>query len=447
MLQSTIKNRTIFCRDNIDILQNIDSETIDLIYLDPPFNKKKTFHAPIGSQAEGAKFKDTWEDEDLKLGYIGLMADKYPELHAYVRGIEQIDSRSHRNYLIYMAQRLIEMQRILKPTGSLYLHCDSTMSHYLKLLLDIVFGPENFRNEIVWYYGGPVKLSKRFPQKNDLIYFYSKSSQTTFYQLYEDLPDYLYKRARKDSDGRLWVDQRLGVKGETLEKLRKEGRTFTTKTGQERRKQYLDEMKGKPLSNMWHIPIINSQSKERLGYPTQKPLALLQRIIKASTSAGDVVLDPFCGCATTCIASENLNRQWVGIDVSEKAYQLVKIRLAQQIEGKTENGERDVFKLQNKVVYRADIPQRTDIENIDLSYTKNKVEVKHKLYDCQNGTCAGCATKFDYRHLTIDHVVPRAKGGGDNFENLQLLCHHCNSVKGDRNMNYLNMRLKELGIN
>ena len=440
-MQTTLKNRTIFCRDNIDVLQGIDDETIDLVYLDPPFNKKRTFHAPIGSRAEGASFRDTWYDEDIKKGYLTLIADLYPTLYQYLKGVEEIESRSHRNYLIYMAQRLIEIKRILKDTGSVYLHCDNTMSHYLKLLMDCVFGHQNFRSEISWCYGGPVKLSNRFPQKKDIIYFYAKTEHNLFHHLYEDLPEYLYRRAREDEDGRLWVDQRLGVTGERLEELRAENRTFITKNGGERRKQYLDEMKGVPLSNVWHIPIINSQAHERVGYPTQKPTALLERIIQASSNEGDIVLDPFCGCATTCISAEKLGRQWIGIDVSKKAYELVKMRLDKEVADKG-----DLFKYQNEVIYREDVPQRTDTQNIDLSYSKNKIEVKHLLYEEQEGECKGCKSHFEYRHFDIDHIVPKSKGGGDNQDNLQLLCSHCNRIKGNNDMAYLVKRLKELNI-
>ena len=223
-------------------------------------------------------------------------------------------------YIEFMTERLRLMHNLLKPTGSLFVHLDWRMSHYIKIELDKIFGVKNstlnnsyFKNEIIWNYGDPARLSNKFPQKYDSILFYSKSKKDNkFYPLYDDIPEYLYKRARKDKDGRLWVDQRLGVKGKILEKLRKEKRTFKTKTGGERLKQYLDEMKGKPLSNVWNLPIINSQSNERIGWPTQKPLALLQRIIKATTKENDLVADFFCGCGTAIDAAQSLNRRWIG---------------------------------------------------------------------------------------------------------------------------------------
>ena len=179
-MQKTLRNRTIFCRDNLEILRGIDSETIDLIYLDPPFNKKKEFTAPIGSSAEGAVFHDYFREEDIKEEWLGLIADQYPNLYQYIHGIGNIAHKSNKYYLCYMAIRLIELHRILKDTGSLYLHCDTTMSHYLKLLLDCIFGDGNFRNEIIWCYKSGGASPKYFSRKHDTIFFYSKGENYNF---------------------------------------------------------------------------------------------------------------------------------------------------------------------------------------------------------------------------------------------------------------------------
>ena len=419
-MQTTLKNRTIFCRDNIDVLQGIDDETIDLVYLDPPFNKKRTFHAPIGSRAEGASFRDTWYDEDIKKGYLTLIADLYPMLYQYLKGVEEIESRSHRNYLIYMAQRLIEIKRILKDTGSVYLHCDNTMSHYLKLLMDCVFGHSNFRNEIIWHYQSGTGGKRHYKKKHDTVFMYAKSKNNLFNRQSKPVvnPD---RYNKEDEDGR-----RYDINGQG-------------------NKYYLDE--GQTCDDVWtyvqekEFQQLNSQAHERVGYPTQKPTALLERIIQASSNEGNIILDPFCGCATTCISAEKLGRQWIGIDVSKKAYELVKMRLDKEVADKG-----DLFKYQNEVIYREDVPQRTDIQNIDLSYSKNKIEVKHLLYEEQEGECKGCKSHFEYRHFDIDHIVPKSKGGGDNQTNLQLLCSHCNRIKGNNDMAYLVKRLKELNI-
>ena len=199
--------------------------------------------------------------------------------------------------------------------------------------------------------------------------------------------------------------------------------------------------KGKHPDDWWQIQPVAPSAKERVGYPTQKPIALLERIIQASSNKGDMVLDPFCGCATTCVAAEKLGREWIGIDVSKKAYDLVKMRLDKEVADKG-----DLTKYQNEVIYREDIPQRTDIKNIDLSYSKNKIEVKHLLYEEQEGRCNGCQSVFEYRHFDIDHIVPQVKGGSDNKENLQLLCSHCNRIKGKNDMSYLIKRLQALNI-
>ena len=221
---------------------------------------------------------------------------------------------------------------------------------------------------------------------------------------------------------------------ERMQQLIAAGRVVQSRPGAvPRYKRYLDEMPGLPLQDSWaDISPINSQAKERIGYPTQKPLALLDRIIKASSNGGDVVLDPFRGCATACVAAENLGRRWIGIDISPKAVELVNMRLQQSMG--------DLF--HNRLVTaRTDIPRRTDIDT-PVPYRQNK----HVLFGQQEGRCTGCRSEFPFRILEVDHVIPQRGGGQDNIENLQLLCAHCNRVKGDRPQEYLIARLRELGI-
>ena len=418
---------TLYTGDNLYILNGMNSDSVDLIYLDPPFNSKRLYKAPIGSKAKGTKFSDIWKWKDVDEECLIKLFLNYPHMVQFIRSIEGLHSKAMMAYITYMAQRIIELYRVLKSTGSFYLHCDPTASHYLKIVLDRVFGKNNFRNEIIWHYGGPVRMSNKFPSKSDVLLFYSKEDTNTFNQPYGPLPEYLYERARSDIDGRLWVDQRLGVTGEKLKQYRNEGRTFMTKRGGERLKQYLDEMDGKPIDNVWSIPIINSQSNERTGYPTQKPLALLHRIIQASSNAGDMVLDPFCGCATTCVAAQQLAREWIGIDLEEQAATLVMERLE------------DDAGLFTEFTHTTTIPNRTDVELIS---SKGK-GTKGRLYEEQKGSCNGCKLEFDIQNFEIDHKIPKSKGGGDYYENYQLLCGNCNRTKGNRPMEYLMKRVQE----
>ena len=218
-----------------------------------------------------------------------------------------------------------------------------------------------------------------------------------------------------------------------MERLDAERRLHFTSRGGIRLKRYLDELPGRPVQALWaDISPINSQAKERTGYPTQKPLALLERIIKASSNEGDLVLDPFCGCATACVAADQLGRQWAGIDISSKAVELVNVRLKQAM------GELFHDRL---VTVRTDIPRRTDVDA-----PRNYRQSRHVLFGRQEGLCAGCGVMFPFRNFTVDHIVPRSRGGTDHIDNLQLLCGACNSLKGDRPQEYLMARLKEMHV-
>ena len=198
-------------------------------------------------------------------------------------------------------------------------------------------------------------------------------------------------------------------------------------------KRYLDANAGQiPSDNWYDIPPVNSQAKERIGYPTQKPLVLLERIIQASSNEGDTVLDPFCGCATACVAADRLGRKWIGIDISPRAAELVNLRLQQAMGSLFHHGY---------VTARTDIPRRTDID-APIPYRQNK----HVLFGQQEGMCNGCGVMFPFRNFTVDHMVPQSRGGTDHLDNLQLLCGACNSVKGDRSQEHLIARLKEMAI-
>ncbi len=414
-MKSTLKNRTIFTRDNLEVMRGMADECIDLIYLDPPFNSNHDYSAPIGSQAAGAEFKDTWTLDEIDLAWHGEIAEAHPGLYKLLEATREIHGNSMMAYLIYMAVRIMEMGRILKPTGSIYLHCDPTASHYLKLLMDEIFGKENFRNEILWHYSGwNAKLKNKFNSRHDTMLFYSKEKTNLFHSYMEPWKseeEYIKTRkqkVRKDEDGNKYVLSDAG--------------------GGKRVKRYLkDAMEyGRPVDDVWDIDKLNNSSKESTGYPTQKPVELLERIITASSNPSDMVLDPFCGCATTCVAAEKLGRQWVGIDVSEKAADLVKTRIQNELG----------FAIL-KLVHRRDIP-------LDRAGERSK-NIKHILYGMQEGKCTGCLHHFPFQNFTVDHIVPKSKGGADTDENLQLLCGYCNSVKGDRSQEYLISQVRMTG--
>ena len=399
-------NQTMWTADNIYILRGMNDESVDLIYLDPPFNSKTDYAAPIGSKAAGAAFKDTWSLSDIDAEWINLLEKKHPALQ---RVLLAATTNSDKSYLAYMAVRLLEMKRILKPTGSIYLHCDPTMSHYLKLVMDAIFGKGSFRNEVVWRYKKYQKAKMRyFTRNSDRLLFYVASSAADGYfsPVFEKLKK--PKRFLK----RVWD---------------KETKRIVNEKDNEGRVQYMTVHEEK-VDEVWEIPYIMPASKERVGYPTQKPLKLLQRIIKASCPDGGIILDPFCGCATACIAAEIEHRKWVGIDISSKAAELVQQRFLE-----------DIGRVQFDGVIRTDIPKRTDLGKLPKYNCK---ENQSKLYGEQAGYCAGCNTHFELRNLEVDHIIARNKGGTDHIENLQMLCGNCNRVKGDRGMEYLRVKLQ-----
>ena len=412
MAAANVNHQTIFTGDNLPILRGMNSESVDLIYLDPPFNSKADYAAPIGSQAAGAAFKDTWGLDDVNLAWHGEIKHENPGLYMLLEATREIHGDSMMSYLIYMSVRVMEMRRVLKSTGSLYLHCDSTASHYLKLLLDCTFGREHFQNEIVWSYRRWPSKSQKFQTMHDIILLYGKTPVVTFNVEYEDVSESYTKRFK--------------------------GKTQVLDPETKTRKIVINKAtKGMPMRDVWELSILAGSSKERLGYPTQKPLALLERIIKASSNEGDVVLDPFCGCATACVAAEMLARNWIGIDISSLAVKLCKQRLddASQ-QGKLARG------LLTDPIPRTDVPLRTDLGKV-IPY--NDPKNKRWLYGEQGGYCNGCENHFQIQHLTVDHIIAKSNGGTDHISNLQLLCGHCNSVKGTRTQEELLLMLTDKG--
>lgn len=357
-------DNTLYYGDNLDILKRyILDESIDLVYLDPPFKSNQNYNVLFkeknGTEAASQihAFEDTWTWGQESEAIFADLVTKGGKLSDCLRAFRTfLGTNDMLAYLVMMAPRLQELHRVMKPTSSIYLHCDSAASHYLKMLMDAVFGPGNFLNEINWKrkYGrtGPIN---RFGTACDVIFFYCKTGTYTFHNLFrENKPEYLEKMFRYiDKDGRRYHIDNLAspnprpnlmyeykgykppqkgwaISKEKMEQWEKEGKLHfpRTKEGRIRRKRYLDELKGEEIQSLWDdIRPIGSQAAERLGYPTQKPEALLERIIQASSNEGDLVLDPFCGCGTTIAAAQKLNRRWIGIDITHLAITLMKKRL------------------------------------------------------------------------------------------------------------------------
>ena len=381
-------------------MRGIDSECIDLIYLDPPFNSKHNYAAPIGSEAAGAEFKDTWSLSDVDAQWISSIAKDHPHLHLI---LSAVPDDSDKSYLAYMAIRLLEMHRILKSTGSIYFHCDPTMNSWIRIVLDAIFEKKNFRNEIVWCYTGPGSPRMRqFNRKHDTIFWYNKGDTWTFNREALLVP---HKKP-------------IGAGGTSTKWLKSENEDLAEKY-----------KSGKVPETWWsEFSPVGRIASERTSYPTQKPLALLERIIKASSNEDDWILDPFCGCATTCVAAHKLGRRWIGIDISPVAEILVRKRIDKEL------GPEFLYNENKPEFYQ--IHSSNDIP-IQSGEKVNPSEYKPTLYGLQEGYCNGCNEHFHMRNLTIDHIIPRAKGGQDLETNLQLLCGHCNSTKGDRDMAYL----------
>jgi adenine specific DNA methylase Mod len=353
----------LYFGDNLEVLRDhIRAETVDLIYLDPPFNSNAGYNVlfkhssvkGVGAQAEA--FRDTWEWGDAAERAYDAVREQGGDTAIILSGFRRwMGENAMMAYLAMMSVRLLEMHAALKPTGSIYLHCDSTASHYLKIILDSIFGHRQFLNEIIWKRTGAHSDAKRYGRITDTILFYSKTSTYTFNQQYTEYdPAYIAERYRyvDDITNRLFWPNTMTAAGpgpkrvfrgqemppppnthwrysqSEIGRMENEGRIYYSSSGMPYVKSFLDERKGKAVQNLWTDIVMSKTGAERLGYPTQKPTALLNRIIASSSNPGDVVLDPFCGCGTTIDSAEALNREWIGIDVTHYAVTLIERRLA-----------------------------------------------------------------------------------------------------------------------
>ena len=406
------RNRTLFHGDNLPFLRGLNSETVDLIATDPPFNKGRDFHATPDSLAAGARFQDRWSwERDVHQDWVDQITDDYPRLMEAIESARYAHSDGMGAYMCFMAVRLLAMHRVLKPSGSIYLHCDPTASHYLKAVMDAIFGYRQFRNEIVWHYRRWTGKAKRFQRLHDIILYYGKTHEPTFNLLYTD-----YTTGSKDR-------KLQGV----LHRFKAGDKPHFVSDKQ------IDK-KGVAENDVWQIPFVAPSAKERVGYPTQKPLALYRRIIRASSNEGDIVLDPFAGCATTLVAAEQLARQWVGIDIWEGAHKLVVRRLTDQTG------------LFGDVTFTDQPPERTDDGDTAAPFLRVKVRVKEPdgprwsradmyehLLEQHGSRCQGCDRSFDDpRYLELDHNTPRSDGGLNHITNRVLLCGPCNRLKSNQ---------------
>ena len=399
---------------------------MDLIATDPPFNKGRDFHATPESVAAGASFQDRWRWEDEHEQWVNEMADTGWDDVAYAVEIARTTHSDDMGaFLSFMAIRLLEMKRVLKPTGSLYLHCDQTANAYLRILMDAVFGKDNLRNEIVWCYPPTGRGPKRaFHKKHDTILYYADKEIGAWNPPYGKMSESTLKAySSVDADGRRYSKAHGGI-------------------------TYLDEVPGRPIPSWWddighgsHMP-----KKEKVGYPTQKPLALYERIIEASTNRGDIVLDPFAGCATTCVAAERLGRQWVGIDLWDKAHDVVLERLEKEGLANPQGGDTTLSFAD--ITYTTEPPVRDDqldaqtVPHLETptgkqgtrrESSRQKAAIKGRLLSEFGYQCAGCDREFDHpEYLEVDHKIPRADDGGDEYENRMLLCSPCNRRKGSK---------------
>ena len=522
MLNTDDLNRTIFISDNLPFLQSLDTESVDLVVIDPPFGKRQTFTGTLkpplselerererarmdewgvydvaGAYELGieypdqsgntALFKDLWRFERV------LSADWWERIQdTPVWWLIESTRRTHGDdtaaYIAFMAQRMMEIRRILRPTGSVYLHCDHEANAYLRQMMDAALGARNFRNEIIWRrQNANNAVRTRFGHITDTILFYAKANETTWNQPYAERSETEIKRYRRDSEGRLFKSQDLTAPSpnpsrmftwrgttpqngwrlsyEKLEELWAEGRILTTRDGRPRtdgRIEYLDELpKGAKMQNLWtDIKRVANTSKERSGYPTQKPQALARRIIEASSNPGDIVLDCFAGCAYVPVAAEETGRRWIACDMSPRSFTIVRRQFAKKPElGITVEGEEGEYddanpRFEGKGVLRVRGPNQLPTRSAgdaDAESPRPRVslpEIKFRRKPLESGAeiwqafvdewgtdCWYCGLQQpeDRRYLQLDHVEPN-KGDGTNDDcwNRALSCIACNSDKSDR---------------
>ena len=485
MASPNFQNRTLYHGDNLNFLRGMNSETVHLIATDPPFNKNRDFHATPDSLAKGARFKDRWSwERDVHEEWTDSIKDDWPEVWPVIEMARAAYGGDMGAFLCWLGVRLMEMHRILKEDGSLYLHTDDTAFAYIKTLLDAIFGQKNLRGQIVWRRYGSHNDAKKYGRVYDMLLFYAKDGKGVWNGAWAELDQaYIEQSYRyKDERGRYTTaplhtgglsggGYRYEFRGytrtwrypsERMRELEADNRIRQARDGKglPRRKVYLSESKGRAVPNVWtDIKALTGNHKERTGYPTQKPLALYERIIKASSNPGDLVLDPFCGCATTPIAAERLGRQWIAMDIWAGAHETVLARLESEgLAVPNADSKQQHLMTFGDVHYETEPPLRTDENELAAPdfrlKLKRPVEPWEKLSHRQmvrvlayaqrsNGdvVCAGCGRVLEQAFMELDHIAPKSEGGANHILNRILLCRPCNGRK--RNYLTLNGLLRE----
>lgn len=398
-------NQSVFIGDNIDIMRAMNTESVDQICTDPPFNSNKRHDHVFGGKREFG-FEDAWTMDDERKEEFEDLRQWKPALFQVCRLAGLMHSKGMQGYLVFMATRLIECHRILKETGSMYLHCDHSANTYLRMLMDGIFGEKNFMNEIVWHYSNLSAAKRHFPRKHDTILVFAKKKGIHTFN-----PD----------------DVRVPYSESSKNRVKYKGSGFAKKA-----KGSWINKDGKIPDSVWEIPLL--KGNERSGWATQKPLKLYTRMILASSNPGDVVFDPFCGCATTLVAAENAGRQWVGCDRHPEA----KKQIIKQLEKLNEGSEDWQRKVNIIDVKRDGLPKRQR----KMLTAKQRESAFSYLFTKQDGKCLGCGHAPGKKYMHIDHNRPIARGGDNEIGNLQLLCGPCNIKKGKGTMEEL---LKKLG--
>ncbi len=500
-------NRTLFHGDNLDFLRSMNSETVHLIATDPPFNKGRDFHSTPDSLAAGAKFQDRWKwERDTHESWHDAIQNDYPAAWAVIDWSRMTYGDDMGAFLCFMGVRLMEMRRILRDDGGVYLHCDPTASHYLKTLMDAIFGRKQFRNELTWRRATAHNDANRYGAITDHILYYAKgqrpywngaaiASPKTAEQLRASYPKpddrgwyrsgdltgagtssgdsgVAWRQYDVHAKGRHWAVPKSGgyaeyiertfIEGyrdiedihERLDALDEAGLIHHPKRGfWPGLKRYEEADTGIPPQNLILEPIgftnYSAKQGEYTGYTTQKPLALYERFILASSREGDIVLDPFCGCATTPIAAERLGRQWVGMDLWDGAHGQVIQRLEQEglAAPQPTAGRLLTF---GDVTYTTEPPERTDDGEeaapelrltsqraLDRWQRLTRKEITDHLVEAQGGDvegviCGGCGRKLEREFMQLDHILPRSDRGENFITNRILLCQPCNRRKSDR---------------